>query len=366
MNKTLIALAVSAGLAMPGLASAVEVAGKALQVYGQVHVSVDSATTHDSTGASVSKLNVSSNSSRLGFKGEGALNGGLTGFYKIEGKIKAADASGSSIDGRAAYVGLKGTGGSLMLGFRDTIYKDTFKMFDVMGNSVGDSRNILGAVSNGDGDIFDTRSKNGIYYYSPKMGGFKLGLGYSTAFKGDSIASQNNNNNSLTDAVLAYSANGLSLAAGYEQQKIIGASSTNNESTQTITGTRLVGGYKTGPMDIRLVYEHITNSGVDQVAADNRNAYGAAFVYKVGGPGSVILQYMKAATSDAGNDGANQVTVGYAYKLAKNAKAYIMYDKVSNDPNANFNIKAGHDLGYKNSVAGKDVSAISIGYVYKF
>jgi predicted porin len=364
MKKKLIALAVSAGVALPGFANAVEVAGKALDIYGQIHVSVDSAKTYDASGNSVSKLSMSSNSSRLGFKGEGSL-GDMTGFYNIEGKIKAADATGSGIDTRASFVGLKGTGGSLMLGFRDTVYKDTFGAFDVMGNSVGDSRNILGSASNGT-EYFDGRSKKGIYYYTPSVGGFQAGLEYSTAWEGDTVATQDNNNNSLTDVVLKYSANGLTLAAGYEQHKEIGASSVNNESTQTITGNRLVGSYKTGAMDLRLIYEHMTNSGVDQIAAINRNAYGAAFVYKVGGPGSVLLQYMKAATSDAGNDGANQVTVGYSYKLAKNSSTYIMYDKVSNDANANYSIGTGHDVNYKNAVNGQDVSAISVGYVFKW
>lgn len=360
MNKKLIALAVSAGLAMPGLASAVEVAGKALEIYGQVHVSVDSATTYDSTGASVSKLSMSSNSSRLGFKGAGSLGGGLTGFYKLEAAVSATNGDNSNFLHRASIVGLKGSAGSIAFGYQDTIYKDTFKKFDVMGNSIGDSRNILGA-----GEGFDTRAKNGIYYRSPKMGALTLGVGYSTAYEDKSVATgQNNNNNSLTDAVLAYSANGLTLAAGYAQHKKVDA--TTGDTNQTITGNRLVGSYMTGPMDIRAIYEHMSNSGAASTPSYNRNTYGVAFVYKVGGPGSVILQYMKAGTSDAGNDGANQVTVGYAYKLAKNSKTYIMYDKISNDPGANFGIGAGHDLKYTNAVNGKDVSAISIGYVYKF
>jgi len=43
-----------------------------------------------------------------------------------------------------------------------------------------------------------------------------------------------------------------------------------------------------------------------------------------------------------------------------------MYDKVSNDAAANYTIGAGHDQTYKNAVPGQDVSAISVGYVYKF
>ena len=43
-----------------------------------------------------------------------------------------------------------------------------------------------------------------------------------------------------------------------------------------------------------------------------------------------------------------------------------MYDRVNNDTNASYGIGNGHDLAYSNGVAGKSVSAISAGYIYKF
>lgn len=361
MNKKILALAVSAGLAMPGLASAIEVAGKALQIYGQVHVSVDSVSGNEAANKKVSNVSVSSNSSRLGFKGEGDI-GSMTGFYKIEGSI-SADNSGGIIDHRAAYVGLEGSGGSLTVGYRDTIYKDIFGKFDIMGNSIGDSRNILGSTSNGK-EPFDTRAKNGIIYSTPKMNGLQANFEYATAFQANTTgqAGQDNNNNALTAANVTYAANGLSLAAAWEQQDYPNAA--GDAVAYKLTGTRLYGGYKVGAIDARLIYEQLDDSAASP-GVNKRNAYGAAVVYSLGGPGAVKLQYMKAEKSSAGNDGANQITVGYDYKLAKNASAYIMYDKVSNDPNAQYFIGAGHDQHYT-TVAGKDVSAISVGYVYKF
>ena len=361
MNKKVLALAVSAALVMPGLASAVEVAGKALEIYGQVHVSVDSASGYQATNNKVGNLSISSNSSRLGFKGEGAI-GSMTGFYKIEGSI-SADNSGGVIDHRAAYVGLKGTGGSLTVGYRDTIYKDIFGKFDIMGNSVGDSRNILGTTSSGSGH-FDTRAKNSLIYSTPKMGGVQANLEYATAFQANTTgqAGQDNNNNALTAVNVVYAANGLSLAAAWEQQDY--PNTAGDAVLYKLTGTRLYGGYKVGAIDGRLIYEQLDDSAASP-GVNKRNAYGAAFVFNTGGPGAIKLQYMKAEASSLGNDGANQITVGYAYKLAKNASAYIMYDKVSNDTNAQYFIGAGHDQKYT-TVAGKDVSAISVGYVFKF
>lgn len=360
MNKKVLALAVSASLAIPGLASAVEVSGKALEIYGQVHVSVDHVSGYEAANNKVSNLSVSSNSSRLGFKGEGDI-GSMTGFYKIEGSI-SADHSGGVIDHRAAYVGLMGTGGSLTVGYLDTIYKSIFGKFDIMGNSIGDSRNILGTTSSGSGH-FDTRAKNSIIYSTPKVGGLQANFEYATAFQENTTgqAGQDNNNNDLTAVNVIYTADSLSLAAAWEQQKYPNAA--GDAVDHKLTGTRLFGGYKMGDIDARLIYEQLDDSAASP-GVNKRNAYGAAFVYNMG-PGAVKLQYMKAATSSAGNDGANQVTVGYAYKLAKNASAYIMYDKVNNDTNAQYFIGAGHDQHYT-TVAGKDVSAISVGYVFKF
>ena len=70
----------------------------------------------------------------------------MTGFYKIEGSISFAD-SGGEIDHRAAYAGLKGGWGGLLLGYRDTPFKDVRGKFDVFGDTVGDARNIIGSVN---------------------------------------------------------------------------------------------------------------------------------------------------------------------------------------------------------------------------
>ena len=373
MQKKLITLAIAAAMSAPAFADT------SVTVYGQGHVSLDHATTYDAAGASVSKLNMSSNSSRLGVKAESTLDNGMTGFFQVESSVSVANGDNAhmSFGHRASIVGLKGDFGSVAFGYQDSVFKDTFKAFDVMFNSVGDSRNIL------DKGHLDTRDQNGIHYYSPNMSGFQLGVGYSTSFKNALIASQNNNDGSLTDVTLKYSANGMFVMVGNEKQKIVDTGTPavlNSDGTTTpavaatnlvkqeITGTRVVAGYKTGPMDIRGIYEHVTNSGTCYSASLDRNVMGAAFVLKVGGPGSVILQYMKAGKSAAaaGADGATQATVGYAYSLAKNAKVYVMYDSVSNDTNASYGIGNGHDLGYSNAIAGKSVSAISAGYVYKF
>ena len=146
MNKKLIILAMSAGIASPGIANAVQVAGDALEVYGKAHVSIDAVSAKDSANKDVNNLSLSSNSSRLGFKGEAPV-GSMTGFYKIEGSISFANGdSGSAIAHRAAYIGIKGDMGSVLTGYRDTPFKDIRGKFDLFGDTVGDGRNIFGTL----------------------------------------------------------------------------------------------------------------------------------------------------------------------------------------------------------------------------
>ena len=357
MNKKLIAVAVSAGLAMPCLASAVEVAGKALNIYGKAHISIDSVSAKDATGGSVSNMSISANSSRLGFKGEGAV-GSMTGFYLIEANVKT-DESGGNIDHRGAYVGLKGNGGSVLVGYKDTPYKGVRGKFDVFGDTVGDSRAIMGVTTTSAGytDSFNVRAKNVLQYSIPKNGGFSADVMYSTAYTGTADQGQDNNDTSLISADVTYKGGPLVFAAAYENHKL----GTGNGNAK---GTRLAAAYDMGAAKIGLMYEKIDT---DNNAAASRASYGVSAAIKAGA-GKVKLQYVKAGDNDASsNSGANEVAVGYAMKLDKNASTYIMYSKVSNDANAAYGINGGHDSDkYTVGAAGQDVSAISLGYIYKF
>ncbi|MDY3198701.1 MAG: porin, partial [Pseudomonadaceae bacterium] len=67
MKKKLIAIAVGAAAVMPALALA------DVSIYGRAHVSVDFL----DDGADYSETNLSSNSSRIGFKGDHEINPSL-------------------------------------------------------------------------------------------------------------------------------------------------------------------------------------------------------------------------------------------------------------------------------------------------
>ena len=350
MKKKIIALAVSVGVFAPNLTSAIQVVDDKLEIYGKAHISIDSVSAEDAVGNDVSNISIASNSSRLGFKGKMPM-GSITGFYKIESKI-VYDESGSTFASRNTYVGLEGGIGSFLVGYRDTPFKDVRGLFDIFGDTVGDARNIMGSI---DGtDKFNVRAQNVIMYTSPKAGDFQANVLYSTAESGGSTQGQDNNDTDLTSINLVYKSKSLVLAAAWEDQ-----------SDDNASGIRLVGGFDIGPVGIGLMYEDLDH---DTAAASRRTAYGANVAIKAGENGKVKVQYLIADDNDATNgSGADNIAVGYDHKLDKSSTVYVMYSSVSNDTNASFGIGGGHDSDkYSVGAAGQDVSAISLGYIYKF
>ncbi len=66
MKKNLIALSVTAAMAAPLTAGAVEVIGEKLEIYGKLHASIDRSD-QDDPAVNNDGMSISSNSSRIGF-----------------------------------------------------------------------------------------------------------------------------------------------------------------------------------------------------------------------------------------------------------------------------------------------------------
>src|SRR5690606_32167056 len=121
-------------------------------------------------GADYSETNISSNSSRLGFKGDHQINPNLKAFFQIEQQINFS--SGSSDDDstnfatRDTFVGLEGGNwGSVQLGRFDSPFKVARGPANLFGDQVGDMRNLT-RVGNA---RFDERYDNTVQYTTPSL-----------------------------------------------------------------------------------------------------------------------------------------------------------------------------------------------------
>ena len=307
MHKKLIAVAVAAALVAP-LASQAE-----MKIYGRAHVSVDQLDDGTESGT-----NVSSNSSRIGFKADKELENGMTALFQAEQEIRYDNGSGADWASRDSFVGLKGDFGMVRLGYFDTPLKIVRGRADLFGDQIGDARNMTRLREFG--ADFDTRFRNGIHYRTPSMNGLTGDLHYST------------NNNSNTNPP-ADDTDALSLG---------------------VSAVRLGAYYDFG--DFR-----VTGLGqwADLKASGDVDTYGLGLRYKMGKT-ALKGQYYWVDTDGTETD-ANMMAIGMDYSLDKSTKVYVAYARTDNDDNADFSMAGGGHGAQITPTVGETISGFSVG-----
>ena len=353
MKQKAIVLALGGLLAATTAHADVELMGKEVQMYGKLHVSADAYDVGGS-GPNSSGGEITSNSSRLGFKGQKDI-GAATGVWKFETTIDVT-ADSTDFTARNRYLGLKGSWGQITLGVNDTPFKEILD-YTLFGDTIGDARNILGGTSNAK-KLFNVRASSMIRY-DLNAGGFTGSLEFSPdANKGANPDTQGNNN-AVTSLGLGYKVGSLEFAGAYEKQVNIG-----NVNNANANGYRLGVKYKIADVTIGGVFEGLKDQGYGAVVA--RNAYGLNLAYKLS---SITLagQYLVAATSGVNNDGATNLTAGVYYDLAKEAQVYGVYSSIKNDSAAGYVLGIdGHGQSYVPAAVSDSVKAVSVGMIYKF
>ncbi len=356
MNKSVAVLVVAGALALPASVNAMEIAGKMLQVYGKVHLSLDSVKADAATGT-VSNLSLASNSSRLGFKGKYGLSDDLSALWQIESKVVYDNGGKSGFATRNTFFGLSGGFGTLELGYHDTAFKDIRGgYFDDFGDTAADARDIMGSASNHQYTM-DIRADNMLMYTSARVNGVQFNAQYSTAWSGKTSQGQDNNKFGSTSVSVTYKGDNLKAGLAYQVQK-------NGTGKDDVRGVRLGVKYTMSPMVIGLMYED--TRGGTTYARMTRKAYGINAAFRLDQVDTIKVQYVKAGASDLGADGANQATIGIDHKVARHTKVYALYTQLKNDSNANYRIKGGHDGDVYTTVAGGKINVLSLGVLYTF
>ncbi len=337
MKRKILVLATAAALTTPALAAANPT------VYGRAHLSVDWL----DNGADAA-LNVSSNSSRLGFKGSHELDYGLTGIYQIEQTVDL-DVRGGSLATRNSFAGIQGGFGMLRLGYFDTPFKVLRGRVDLFGDQVGDARNIVGANAVG-----ENRFRNGIHYRTPVIGGFFADLHYST--NQENVKGTDSNDDDALSIAATYSAGPVYAAVAYEQQSQPAAGVDDDSSV------RAAASYTMGALRLTALAQLDT---VD----DGNSAFGGGARLSLGATGIKGQAYRLSA--DAADSDATLIAVGADHKLGRNVTAYLNYAMVLNDNNAErVAFGGGHGAkstpGYGADEGGETTSGLSLGMVYNF
>lgn len=352
MNKKLIAVAVATGLALPMTAvNAVEVAGKKLEVYGKLHLSADSS---DTDGlVTTDGLSISSNSSRLGFKGE-LPAGEMKVVYQLESEL-FLDEAGGKLTNRNTYAGLKGSFGKIILGNYDTPFKTVASKWGVFGDSVGERRSMLGAGYSA-GNQLNERAQNAIMY-EMKTRTLNFQAMYAVDPEAGADGAVDNSDKNVLSLGLRYKSGPLWF--GISQESWEGHSKIANGDA-----LRIAAKYKMGSAQIGLIYESIDSDTVNEW---KRDAFGINAMFNISKATDIRAQYISVDDADGTTGtGATKLGLGVFHKLDKKAQVYLAYGATDNDANAKFQaVDGGHGDEVK-TVNGGNPSALSLGMIYKF
>ncbi|HHI92959.1 MAG TPA: porin [Gammaproteobacteria bacterium] len=353
MKKHFLFLSVATALTTPIVATAVEVAGEKLEIYGKLHMSIDNSN-QDDPAVNNDGMSISSNSSRLGFKGKIPLENGMKLIWQAEQEVRWDDSSKGNFSDRNSYLGLASGAHSLRVGIYDTPFKTVASKWGLFGDSVGERRAVLGAGYD-NGNQLNERVKNMVMYqFKNKV--LSVQAMYAVEPE-DSSSGVDNNDETMSGAGLWWKNGNLKLSASYEDWK-------QHSKMADGSAYRLAAVYRLNAHQFGAIYEDIDSDTVNEW---KRAAYGINWKWKLSGYTDVRAQYITVEDAKNTTDtGARKVALGIFHNLDKKAQVYLAYGATDNDANAKFQaVDGGHGDEVK-TVAGGNPSSISAGLIYKF
>lgn len=307
MKKNLLAIAVGAAVAFPGLALA-----DGPTVYGKVNVSLENADVDDGT-TSEDTWELNSNASRLGVKGDFDLDvANLKAIYQAEFEMSVddGDKKGQTFTQRNIFGGLQGSFGTLKAGKFDTPTKKAQGKIDQFNDLSGDIKNVLAG---------ENRVSNIIQYSTPKLADMiTLNVAFIPA-EGDDVDADGEADTDIADTT------SISLVA--EKDMFYGAISRDTDMVDELVAdssgiesldiTRVAAGLKPGNFELGALYQ----------LAEETEGKGEDSSFVVSGAVKIDRVKLKAqygmTDGDQSDEEVTQVSLGADYKLAKASKVYV-------------------------------------------
>jgi len=355
-------------------------------VYGKAFLTLDYVSTdYDASNKKdEDTFKLTSNQSRIGFKGDDDLTDTTKLIYQLEYQINPDDDS-QQFKSRNTYVGLAhNTLGTVLAGRHDTPLKLVQNKVDVFNDTLFDMANA--------GVSGENRANNVLAYQSPALVGMPVTFMAATALSendtdGNVVITPEQkavpaivakDGTELVKAIpakpavyrdrkvkdngyslsLAYVQNGIYLAGAYD--KDMGA---NNVNTGTIDNTwRLVAGLDMGKMNmvsgltLGALYQQsqyydnysIVNNNRVNKASEDEKSWLISGKYKVGAtPWAVKAQYVNTTDEKGVKDAdVNEIAVGGEYAFNKATTGHIYAGQISRDNNKD-DLIVGTGIEYK-------------------
>jgi predicted porin len=302
-------------IALTTLAASSAFAQAGITIYGRANASVER---QNADGAKRTVLQ--NNSSRIGFKGEEDLGGGLKAGFQLEhGYNVDTGVPTGAFWGRQSEVNLSSkAAGMLRLGtFTSEAYYATADYISMHNHDTGTSSDALYAYLG--------RNANKVAYRSPSFAGATVEVGMSL---------KENGANHTYDLAANWQGGPLHLGLGYEK---------NDKANQFAVR----GLYELGALTFGAYVQRDKNG----YASGNRTNVRLSAMYALGASEFHVNVGKAGKYSNVSNSSATQGTLGYNYNLSKRTKVYTFYTKL-NDSSA--------------KVYGGDFSSFALGLRHNF
>src|SRR3569623_130742 len=353
LNKKLIVLSIAVAMKGPLAAQA------AVEVYGEARASLDFVNNNDNNSANKdSTVSLTSNHSRLGFKGDEDLGNGLTALWQIEQDVEFdTGAAFDSHHARDTFIGLGGGFGTVLAGHLSTPYRASTTALDPFHSTRGDHNAIIGSVNGFDGWNDENRVDNDIAYESPNMNGFGVSAAYILS-SADPTVGDDLPKTSAEDKQDAYSLsanynNGpIYVTAGYEAWNKLGAGG-DDASAWKIGGSYTIMDATT----LGFIWESADMGGT----VGDRVAWSLSAKHMMGDTTLMAAYSMADDVGSTSDSGAQQFSIGVSQALSKATDVYALYTMVGNDSAASYSLDNTPGV-----VVGQDMSAFSVGINHKF
>ncbi len=323
-------------------------------LYGGVHVSAEILDDGEE-----SDEYLSSNKSRLGFKGSSTLGEGpLKAIWQIETTVKL-DESGTELATRNSFAGLSGPFGTVLGGRHDTPLKSLARKADMMGDRLADSRNIIGQAGAG----YDLRPNNVLMYKSPVWCGLTAAAAYSL--------DDGDGDTSVASGTVMYKADGLLLGLGYEKHgKMLTAVDTDGDgetdapSDRSEAACRAVAKYQWDEFAVSALYEGILDGG--GVSGADRKSWGIGGSYALGDFVFRGQYYSTGGVDGVPDAGAYMLGGAVDWIVGERTVLYVACATTANESAATHRMTGGAHGQKVTPAAGNDPSGVACGVIHSF
>jgi predicted porin len=346
MNKKLMAVAVAAAVAAPGLALA------QVTIYGKFNVEygfLDQAS--GPGGVQRDKADAFNNgASRIGFRAEEKLGGGISSWFQCETRARILEDAATTLCDRNSALGMKGGFGNVFFGRWDTpinLAQDGGRITPTTGWA-GTERLLLDDQGQ-QGWTFARRETQTINYMSPNMGGFTIHAQTTSTNATVGTNPSATGNKGRTNGINAqYSGGPLTASAAYAKME-------DNRSTQTgaafageeQTAILLGASFTFGPIKLGALWTSIESDATATTTVE-RDSWEIAALWSIGGPAKLRFSYVSAGdfkgndpSAAPANQGTSMYSVSYLHSFSKRTTGTIGYSVVDNDTNGVYNFAGG-------------------------